>query len=131
MEKDIDISKSKDKYTKTFDLKKYIPVGVTINGETAVKIEIEIGKMATKTFDIKNSDIEIKNQGENKIRIMDDVKVTLQGENEVISNISSKDIKASINVDKLDKGEHSIPLNLKVPEGTMVMEDVNVKIKIK
>ena len=62
---------------------------------------------------------------------MDDVKVTLQGENEVISNISSKDIKASINVDKLDKGEHSIPLNLKVPEGTMVMEDVNVKIKIK
>ena len=49
----------------------------------------------------------------------------------MISNISSKDITASINVDKLDKGEHSIPLNLKVPEGTMVMEDVNVKIKIK
>ncbi|MCI8956267.1 MAG: hypothetical protein HFG29_04645 [Eubacterium sp.] len=131
LEKDIDISKAKDEYTKTFDLKKYIPAGVTINGETTVKIEIEIGKMATKNFEINASDIEIKNQGENKIRIMDNVKVTLQGENEVISKISSKDIKASINVDKLDKGEHSIPLNLKVPEGTMVMEDVNVKIKIK
>lgn len=131
LSKDIDISKAKDKYTKTIDLKQYVPVGVTINGDTTVKIEIEISKMATKTFNIKASDIEIKNQGDNKIQISDNLKVTLQGENKIISKISSKDIKASINVDKLGKGQHSVPVELNVPEGAVATEEMNVQIKIK
>lgn len=131
LDKDIDISKAKEKYTKTIDLKKYIPTGVVIYGESMVKIEIEISKMATKNFHIKSSDIEIRNQGDNNVQIVGEVKVTLQGENEVLSQISLKDIEASIDVDKLDKGKHQVPLKLKVPEGVMVSEDLNVQIKIK
>ncbi len=131
LDKDIDISKAKDKYTKTIDLKQYVPIGVVIYGESMVKIEIEISKMATKTFQVKSSDIEIKNPGDNSVQILGEVKVTLQGENEVISQISLKDIEASIDVDKLDKGKHQVPLKLKVPEGVMVSEDLNVQIKIK
>lgn len=131
LDKDIDISKAKEKYTKTIDLKKYIPTGVVIYGESMVKIEIEISKMATKNFHIKSSDIEIRNQGDNNVQIVGEVKVTLQGENEVLSQISLKDIEASIDVDKLDKGKHQVPLKLKVPEGVMVSEELNVQIKIK
>lgn len=131
LDKDIDISKAKDKYTKTIDLKQYVPIGVVIYGESMVKIEIEISKMATKTFQVKSSDIEIKNPGDNSVQILGEVKVTLQGENEVISQISLKDIEATIDVDKLDKGKHQVPLKLKVPEGVMVSEDLNVQIKIK
>lgn len=131
LDKDIDISKAKEQYTKTIDLKKYIPTDVVIYGESMVKIEIEISKMATKNFQIKSSDIEIRNRGDNNVQIVGEVKVTLQGENEVLSQISLKDIEASIDVDKLDKGKHQVPLKLKVPEGVMVSEDLNVQIKIK
>lgn len=131
LDKDIDISKAKEQYTKTIDLKKYIPTDVVIYGESMVKIEIEISKMATKNFQIKSSDIEIRNRGDNNVQIVGEVKVTLQGENEVLSKISLKDIEASIDVDKLDKGKHQVPLKLKVPEGVMVSEDLNVQIKIK
>lgn len=131
LDKDIDISKAKEQYTKTIDLKKYIPTDVVIYGESMVKIEIEISKMATKNFQIKSSDIEIRNRGDNNVQIVGEVKVTLQGENEVLSKISLKDIEASIDVDKLDKGKHQVPLQLKVPEGVMVSEDLNVQIKIK
>lgn len=120
LDKDIDISKAKEQYTKTIDLKKYIPTDVVIYGESMVKIEIEISKMATKNFQIKSSDIEIRNRGDNNVQIVGEVKVTLQGENEVLSKISLKDIEASIDVDKLDKGKHQVPLKLKVPEGVMV-----------
>ena len=129
-EDDIDISKVKTKYTKTIDLKKYIPEEVTISGEATVKIEIEISQMATKTFNIKASKIEIHNQGDNQIKILKDAKVTLQGEKNIISKISSKDISASINVDKLRKGQHSIPVEVSVPEGATVTEEVNVQVKI-
>lgn len=127
----IDISKAKDKYTKTIDLRNYIPEGITISGDTSVKIEIEISPLSTKTVTIEPSKIKIHNKGDNQVKILGNAKITLQGENKVMSKISSKDIEASINVDKLSKGEHSIPIELKIPEGVTVTEEVSVSVKIK
>lgn len=128
---DIDISKAKKKYTKTIDLKNYIPEEVTIDGETTVKIEIEISPLASKTLTIQSSKIKIRNKGDNQVQVLDDVKITLQGENKVISKISLKNISASINVDKLSKGDHSVPVEVEVPEGVAITEEVSVSINIK
>ena len=128
---DIDISKAKKKYAKTIDLKNYIPEEVTIDGETTVKIEIEISPLASKTLTIQSSKIKIRNKGDNQVKVLDDVKITLQGENKVISKISLKNISASINVDKLSKGDHSVPVEVEVPEGVAITEEVSVSINIK
>lgn len=128
---DIDISKAKKKYTKTIDLTEYIPEGVTINGETSVKIEIEISPLATKTITIKASDIKILNEGDNKATVLKDVKITIQGGSKVISNVTSKQISASINVDKLREGKHSIPVEFEVPDGVAITDEVSVQVRIK
>ena len=131
IDQDIDIANAKSSYTKTVDLKKYIPENITINGESTVKVEIEIGPLSTKTITIDASDIKIHNKGDSRVKILNHAKITLKGEESALSNISSKDISASINVDKLGKGEHSVPVNLKVPEEVTVTEEVRVSIKIK
>lgn len=127
----IDISKAKKKYTQTVDLTKYIPEGVTIHGETSVKIEIEISPLATKNVTIKASDIKLLNKGDHKVTVLKDVKIILQGESSVISNVTSKQISASIDVDKLSPGKHSLPVELKVPEGVTVTEEVSAQVEIK
>ena len=131
IDQDIDIANAKSSYTKTVDLKKYIPENIIINGESTVKVEIEIGPLSTKTITIDASDIKIHNKGDSRVKILNHAKITLKGEENALSNISSKDISASINVDKLGKGEHSVPVNLKVPEEVTVTEEVRVSIKIK
>lgn len=127
----IDISKIKENYTKTIDLNDYIPDGITINGEPSVEIKIEISSLTTKTITLKASDIKIKNKGENEVKILGSVKVHLQGESKVVSKISAKTISASINVDKLSKGKHSVPLELKVPDGIKITDEISVSVKIK
>lgn len=127
----VDISKAKDKYIKTIDLRNYVPEGVTISGENSVKIEVEISPLSTKTITIEASKIKIHNKGDNQVKILENAKFTLQGENKVISKISTKDVSASINVDKLSKGEHSVQVELEVPEGVTVKEKVSVSVKIK
>ena len=128
---DIDISNAKKTYTKTIDLKQYIPEGVTIHGDSTIKIEIEISPLSTRTITIKAEDIKIRNQGDNEVKVSKNVKITLQGEADVLSQISAKDISASVNVDKLSKGKHNVPVELDIPENVMIVEDVNVQVTIK
>lgn len=127
---EIDISKSKKKYSKTIDLTKYIPEGVTINGETLLQVDIEISPISSKTLTIKASDIKILNKDGNKVEVLKDVKITVQGEKKVLSEMTSKDISASVDVNKLTVGKHTIPVEVKVPDGATVTKDVNVQVSI-
>lgn len=128
---DIDISKAKKKYTKTIDLTKYIPEDVTINGEPSVKIEIEISPLATKTITVKASDVKILNEGDFKATVLKDIKITIQGESNVISNVTSKQIGASIHVDNLKEGKHSVPVDFEVPDGVAIIDNVSAQVRIK
>jgi YbbR domain-containing protein len=129
--RDIDISKMKENYSVTVDLNEYLPDNVKIDGENKVKIEIEIGQMASKSIEIKTNKIEIKNNDNKEVKISGDVKVVLKGQTDKISKINEKNIKAYINVDKLDVGNHSVKLELDLPKGVTLSKDVYVKIEIK
>lgn len=129
---EIDISQYKEKYSKVIDLKKYIPEGVTISGDTNLKVDIEISQLSSKTITIKSSDIEILNKEENtKATVLKDIQITVQGEKKVISGLTSKDFSASIDVGKLVAGKHTIPVKLKVPSGATVIKDVSAQVRIK
>ena len=113
------------------DLNKYVPEGVAINGDSVVTVQIEISQLATKTFTIKKSDIAIENQGEQEVEIMGNVKITLQGESDKIAKISTGDIQASVNVDKLSAGKHSVTLDVTLPDGIIAVDEKKIDIKIK
>lgn len=130
IDNEIDISKSKSKYSKTIDLTKYIPEGVTINGETLLQVDIEISPISSKTLTIKASDIKILNKGGNKVEVLKDLRITVQGEKKVISEITAKDISVIVDVNKLTVGKHTIPVEIKVPDGATVTKDVNAQVSI-
>ena len=130
IDNEIDISKSKSKYSKTIDLTKYIPEGVTINGETLLQVDIEISPISSKTLTIKASDIKILNKGGNKVEVLKDLRITVQGEKKVISEITAKDISVIVDVNKLTVGKHTIPVEIKVPDSATVTKDVNAQVSI-
>lgn len=130
IDKAIDISNQKKNYSKVIDLNKFVPTGVTINGNHEIKIDIEIKPLEKKTFTLKSSEIKINNKGDKSVKIKDDIKVSLQGEKEVINKISKNSISASIDVDKLDIGTSKVPVDINVPDGTTLLKDVTVSVEI-
>ena len=128
---DIDISKETENYSKTIDLTKYIPEGVTISGGSNVTVEIEISKLATKKITIKSSNIKIINEDNTNAKVLDSVKFTVQGDSDAISKLKTSDITATINVEKLATGKHNVVVQLTLPDKVIVTEEVKVPVEIK
>lgn len=128
---DIDISKETENYSKTIDLTKYIPEGVTISGGSNVTVEIEISKLATKKITIKSSNIKIINEDNTNAKVLDSVKFTVQGDSDAISKLKTSDITATINVEKLATGKHNVVVQLTLPDKVIVTEEVKVPVAIK
>ena len=128
---DIDISKETENYSKTIDLTKYIPEGITISGGSNVTVEIEISKLATKKITIKSSNIKIINEDNTNAKVLDSVKFTVQGDSDAISKLKTSDITATINVEKLATGKHNVVVQLTLPDKVIVTEEVKVPVEIK
>lgn len=126
----IDINGASKNFSKVINISKLVPEGVTISGKSEIKVDIEIARLSEKSFKLKVSDINISNEGNKKVKIKGTPKITLQGESDVIDALSFKDIKAGIDVKGLEEGKHTVVLDIELPDGVTLAEDVSVDITI-
>lgn len=130
---DIDVGDITKDTTFTINLSDKIPQGVTINGDTEIKVTVKVYKLTTKTFKIKTSDLAVDNLKEGlKLSFPSDtVEITLRGEKNIINDISKEDLKASVDLKGKEKGTSTVPVSIKVPDNTELLEEITVKVKLK
>lgn len=129
----IDITdKAKDTVEK-IDIKKYLPEGVSVRGDSLIEVRIKINKLATRKFTIDTDDIVIEdlNRDYEVTFSNKSVSAQLQGEDKIMKNISSKDIRASINLKDYKEGTETVDVSVVVPDGTVLLNNVTAKVKIK
>ena len=124
--------KTKD-VIKVIDLNKYLPEGITIDGDAKVEITVKIDKLVTKTYDIKTSDIDVEDLKDGaELKFYDEkIKIKLIGERDTMNKIKAEDLKVSISLKGLKDETVKVPLAIVIPEGTELVEQVSVKVKIK
>lgn len=129
---EINITGQKKDITTTIDLKKYLPDGVSVLGSSEIQITIKIDKLATKTYTIKEEDINVENLKDGLALSISgkSIKVTLQGEKAVMEKISADDIRASIDLKGYDTGTAKVPVSIVIPDQTELMKKVTVKVKL-
>lgn len=129
----INISGHKSDILESIDLSEYLAEGVSINGETVIEVSINIDELKTETYTIDANKINIENLDNDLSAEISDksVKITLRGEKDVINAIDADDIAVSIDLKNVDKGTSKVSASIEVPEGTELMNDVNVKVKVK
>ena len=59
------------------------------------------------------------------------VEITLRGEKSVISEISKENFKAGIDLKGENKGTVTVPVSIKVPDNTELLEEATIKVKLK
>ena len=130
---DIDVSDAKGDVTQNIDVTGKLPKGLSVSGESTITVKVLIKKLITRTFEYDASEVSLNDLSSDlDVQLVTKkVKVTLQGEEEVISQLTKDDIAISADLGKVKEGTTTVHVDVAVPDNTTLMNNVTIKIKAK
>ena len=110
-----------------------LPKGLSVSGESTITVKVLIKKLITRTFEYDASEVSLNDLSSDlDVQLVTKkVKVTLQGEEEVISQLTKDDIAISADLGKVKEGTTTVHVDVAVPDNTTLMNNVTIKIKAK
>ncbi|MFR3961622.1 YbbR-like domain-containing protein [Eubacterium ventriosum] len=130
---DIDVSDAKGDVTQNIDVTGKLPKGLSVSGESTITVKVLIKKLITRTFEYDASEVSLNDLSSDlDVQLVTKkVKVTLQGEEEVISQLTKDDMTISADLGKVKEGTTTVHVDVAVPDNTTLMNNVTIKIKAK
>lgn len=130
---DIDVSDAKGDVTQNIDVTGKLPKGLSVSGESTITVKVLIKKLITRTFEYDSSEVSLNDLSSDlDVQLVTKkVKVTLQGEEEVISQLTKDDMAISADLGKVKEGTTTVHVDVAVPDNTTLMNNVTIKIKAK
>lgn len=130
---DIDVSDAKGDVTQNIDVTGKLPKGLSVSGESTITVKVLIKKLITRTFEYDASEVSLNDLSSDlDVQLVTKkVKVTLQGEEEVISQLTKDDMAISADLEKVKEGTTTVHVDVAVPDNTTLMNNVTIKIKAK
>lgn len=130
---DIDVSDAKGDVTQNIDVTGKLPKGLSVSGESTITVKVLIKKLITRTFEYDASEVSLNDLSSDlDVQLVTKkVKVTLQGEEEVISQLTKDDMAISADLGKVKEGTKTVHVDVAVPDNTTLMNNVTIKIKAK
>lgn len=130
---DIDVSDAKGYVTQNIDVTGKLPKGLSVSGESTITVKVLIKKLITRTFEYDASEVSLNDLSSDlDVQLVTKkVKVTLQGEEEVISQLTKDDMAISADLGKVKEGTTTVHVDVAVPDNTTLMNNVTIKIKAK
>ena len=130
---DIDVSDAKGDVTQNIDVTGKLPKGLSVSGESTITVKVLIKKLITRTFEYDASEVSLNDLSSDlDVQLVTKkVKVTLQGEEEVISQLTKDDIAISADLGKVKEGTTTVHVDVAVPDNTTLMNNVTINIKAK
>lgn len=130
---DIGVSDAKGDVTQNIDVTGKLPKGLSVSGESTITVKVVIKKLITRTFEYDASEVSLNDlTSDLDVQLVTKkVKVTLQGEEEVISQLTKDDMAISADLGKVKEGTTTVHVDVAVPDNTTLMNNVTIKIKAK
>ena len=130
---DIDVSDAKGDVTQNIDVTGKLPKGLSVSGESTITVKVLIKKLITRTFEYDASEVSLNDLSSDlDVQLVTKmVKVTLEGEEEVLSQLTKDDMAISADLGKVKEGTTTVHVDVAVPDNTTLMNNVTIKIKAK
>ena len=121
---DIDVSDAKGDVTQNIDVTGKLPKGLSVSGESTITVKVVIKKLITRTFEYDASEVSLNDlTSDLDVQLVTKkVKVTLQGEEEVISQLTKDDMAISADLGKVKEGTTTVHVDVAVPDNTTLDE---------
>ena len=130
---DIDVSDAKGDVTQNIYVTGKLPKVLSVSVESTITVKVLIKKLITRTFEYDASEVSLNDLSSDlDVQLVTKkVKVTLQGEEEVISQLTKDDMAISADLGKVKEGTTTVHVDVAVPDNTTLMNNVTIKIKAK
>lgn len=131
----IDVSgKSSSFEVKIDDLKSLLPDGISLSedGSTTAVVSVEILPLNSRSFDIPTSTIARNNLGSglNCVFSLSKLTIGIKGSDDALTNLSTNDIKAAIDLSGLAAGTYTVPVTVTLPGGYSLVSDVTADVTL-
>ena len=128
---DIDVSDAKGDVTQNIDVTGKLPKGLSVSGESTITVKVLIKKLITRTFEYDASEVSLNDLSSDlDVQLVTKkVKVTLQGEEEVISQLTKDDMAISADLGKVKEGTTTVHVDVAVPDNTTLMNNIIIKTR--
>jgi len=131
---EININEINDNKTVVFDIRPYIKdTNLNIKPGTfnEVTVNIKVEHEIEKEIEISMDSVDIKGIDEDKnINLPDKITVKLKGLEKYIKDVSSEDVKATINIENLKEGSHNVKVDFELPENISETEECIINVTI-
>lgn len=133
-EEAIDISGKDDNVETRVDLSEYLPEGIklTSDSSTDVFVRVNILPEGSVSYEFLTSDIEVENLAKNLQVTFDiaNIEIRVKKEDESLEDLNEDAVKASIDLEGMEEGSYEVPVNITLPEGYELVNDVVAGINI-
>lgn len=130
----IDISGKSSNMETKIDITEYLPEGIKLTSDSTsdVFVRINILPEGSLDYEIQTSNIEVENMAKDLQVTFDTAKIDIRVKktDENLEDLKESSIKAVINLEGKTEGSYEIPVEVTLPEGYELVEDVNAEINI-
>lgn len=97
-----------------------------------VLVRVSILPEGGHIYSIPTSDISMKSKPEDLQVVygIDKIEVRVKPEESDLEGLSQEDIKASIDLEDMKEGSYEVPVEIKLPKGYELIDDVTIEVKI-
>ncbi|NMM62189.1 hypothetical protein HBE96_05720 [Clostridium sp. P21] len=116
----------------TIEVKLIVPKGVIlVNSSDTVKLKVNLnkGKNVQKELSLNIQTINDNGKYSNSLS-GDKVTLVVSGEEKIINNLKTEDVKCSADLSSIVEGENSVPLNISLPDGVTKVSQSMSQVKV-
>ena len=131
---EIDVSGKSEDFVTKIDISQFLPTNIRLATDVSenVLVTTKILPDGSKAFEVPISNITQNNLGKDLIvsYAMDSIEVRLKGKESLLSELKAEDIMATIDLNGLTAGEHTVEVKLELPSGIRLVSNATVDITI-
>lgn len=130
----VDISGKSNDVEKKVNLAELLPDGLklTTGSSSDLWITVNILPEGSKIYSFPTEDIKVKGLPDDLQMVFEvaDVEVKVQAEDGDLSDFKLKSVSASLSMDNWEEGSYEVPIEISLPDGYTLLEDVTAEIKV-
>ena len=131
---DVDISGASSDQDFIIDITIYLPEGISLVSDTSssVVVSVEILPEDSRSIEIETKNIKKKNLAPDYTAVFSDSKISvrIKSDGGDLSALNAEDISASADLTGILHGEHAVPLEIELPEGYELVENVTADMTV-
>lgn len=130
----VDISGEKSDYEEKINISDYLPEGLKLTADSSEDLFIRVNILpeGSSVCEVPTKNIIVENAPDTMQVAFDTamIEVRVKKTSEDLEDLTEKEIQASIDLEDIEEGSHELPVEIRLPEGYELVDEVTTGVEV-